>query len=250
MGNAVEKIKTQTGEVVSAADSMIAMIERVATNPDADVDKMERLIRMKLDLMDREAEQAFNGAMVSAQGEMPKVVRNKENKQTSSRYADFEAIGEKAGPIMSKHGFAPSFGTDDCPKENHYRVTCDLMHKGGHRRQYHADIPADTSGIQGKTNKTATHGFGSSTTYGRRYLITLMFNITIVDEDDDGNEAGSATISEEQEATISAKMKEVNAKEREFLEHLGVETLSDLPASKFNFAMSALASKQRQQGAK
>lgn len=239
----VAKIEEQSGEVISAADSMIAMIERVATNPDADVDKMERLIKMKLDLMDRDAEQAFNVAMVAAQGEMPKVVKNRENKQTNSRFADFEAIDEKAGPIMAKHGFAPSFGTDDCPKENHYRVTCDLMHNGGHRRQYHADIPADTVGIKGTANKTATHGFGSSISYGRRYLTTLMFNITIVDEDDDGNKAGSQVITEEQEATLSAKITETATDKARFLNAYKIENLCDLPAAQFNDAVSKLARK-------
>lgn len=247
--NEVAKIEEQkTGEVVSASDAMISMIERVATNPDADVDKMERLIKMKLDLMDRDAEQAFNEAMVAAQEKMPKVVRDRDNKQTNSKYATLEAIEEKAGPIIAECGFATSFGTADCPIPNHYRVTCDLMHKAGHKRQYHADIPADTVGIKGTANKTATHGFGSSMSYGRRYLMVLMFNITIVDEDDDGNKAGKEVITEEQEATISAKMKEVNADPEKFLQHLGVSQLADLPATKFNFAMSALAAKQRRQG--
>ena len=244
MTNAVQNVENQEStDVVSSSDAMIAMIERVATNPQADVDKMERLIKMKLDLMDRDAEQQFNIAMVAAQMEMPKVVRDKENKQTNSKYASFEAIEEYAGPTMSQHGFAPSFGTADCPKENHYRVTCDLMHNGGHRRQYHADIPADTVGIQGKVNKTATHGFGSSVSYGRRYLITLMFNITIIDEDDDGNKAGKPTITEEQEAKISSLITQARADKDKYLGYLGIDNLSDLPAANYANAIKALNAK-------
>ena len=241
--NQVAVQEEQSAEVVSASDAMISMIERVATNPDSDVDKMERLIKMKLDLMDRDAEQAFNEAMVATQSEMPKVVRNKKNQQTSSKYANFEAIGEIARPVMAKHGFAPSFGTDDCPLENHYRVTCDLMHKNGHRRKYHADIPADITGIKGNQNKTATHGFGSSTSYGRRYLITLMFNIIIVDEDDDGNKAGSPVITEEQEAMLSAKIAEAGARKEPLLDYYNIEALADLPANKFNSAIASLNKK-------
>jgi hypothetical protein len=50
----------------------------------------------------------------------------------------------------------------------------------------HADIFADTKGPRGTPNKTATQGFGSTMSYGRRYLKALMFDLVIAGEDDDG----------------------------------------------------------------
>jgi hypothetical protein len=46
------------------------------------------------------------------------------------------------------------------------------------------------TGPKGNQNKTATHGFGSTMSYGRRYLICLIFNITLTNEDQDGNQPG------------------------------------------------------------
>ena len=36
---------------------------------------------------------------------------------------------------------------------------------------------------------TKTHAFGSGTSYGMRYLLKMIFNIAIGEEDDDGNAA-------------------------------------------------------------
>jgi hypothetical protein len=245
--NEVAKIEEQKGEVVSASDAMISMIERVATNPDADVDKMERLIKMKLDLMDRDAEQAFNEAMKAAQAKMPAIYRNAANSQTHSRYAKLEAIAEKAAPIYTAHGFSLSFGTADSPIAQHYRITCTVSHDAGHKREYFADVPADLTGMKGNQNKTATHAFGSTMSYGRRYLTMLIFNIVLTDEDDDGQAAGAGDIiTEDQEAILSAKIAEVGADKARFLKAYSIETLADLPAAKFSDAMNKLAQKAAQ----
>lgn len=185
--NAVVKTPEQPA---SEATALIQVIERAASNPDIDVEKMERLFALHERILARNAELAFNEAMSAAQAEMPQVERDAQNQQTNSWYAKLETLNEAAVPIYTKHGFSLSFGEQDCPKEGHIRIVCHCSHKAGHTRLYHGDVPLDLAGIKGNPNKTQTHAFGSTNSYGRRYLTLLIFNIVMADEDDDGQEAG------------------------------------------------------------
>jgi hypothetical protein len=84
-----------------------------------------------------------------------------------------EAVSDAIDPVFRRHGFSRRSGPRTARYAGHYRVTCRLSHIGGHHRDYQADVPADTVGIKGNQNKTATHGFGSALSYGRRYLKLL-----------------------------------------------------------------------------
>ena len=195
-----QEVITQDEEQAEAPPSngsLLAVIERAATNPNIDVEKMERLLDMQERIIAREAEQDFNAAMAQLQAELPAVVRDAENSSTGSRYAKLETIARAIMPKITGQGFSLSYGTDNCPLDDHYRVTCLVSHIGGHTRRYHADVPTDLTGLKGNPNKTRTHAFGSTMSYGRRYLLCLIFNVTLVNEDDDGVAAGGK-ISEEQ----------------------------------------------------
>ena len=67
-----------------------------------------------------------------------------------------------------------------------------MSHSAGHTRKYSTEMPADGKGAKGNDVMTKTHAFGSATQYGMRYLIKMIFNIAI-GEDDDGNAAGQLT---------------------------------------------------------
>jgi hypothetical protein len=75
------------------------------------------------------------------------------------------------------------------------RVVCTIGHRDGHSTtDHHIDVPMDVSGISGKQNKTWTHAKGSTSTYGRRFLTMMMFNVTLAGQDDDGNIAGGEPV--------------------------------------------------------
>lgn len=192
MGNAVVTTE-QSASVITAPSSesraMLDMIQQVALNPNIDVEKLRAVMDMKMEMFSRGAEIEFNAAMARAQNEMEPVVRTAHNKQTNSKYAVLENIIEQLAPVWTRHGFAISFGTGDCPIEGYYRVECELTHSAGHSKRYHADLPCDMTGIQGSVNKTGIHGFGSTMSYGRRYLVCMVFNVAVKTEDDDGNAA-------------------------------------------------------------
>jgi hypothetical protein len=226
-------------------NAIINVIARAASDPNTDVDKLERLLAMQERVLEREAKRAYEDAMRLAQEEIRPILKNRKNPETHSTYADLEQISELADPIIHRHGFSLSYGTADCPYPNHYRVTCCVSHSGGYSKDHQADVPVDNTGPKGGQNKTLTHGFGSSLSYGRRYLKVLIFDIKTTD--DDGNAAGRGeTINDAQVAILNGLADEVNADKIAFCKYLKVNDLTQLPASKYNEAMGLLRQKNPQ----
>jgi hypothetical protein len=224
------------------------VISRAAADPNTDVDKLERLLGMYERITARDAERLFNEGLKAAQAEMPQIQRDAKNDQTNSRYARLETVARTMDPIITKHGFALSFGTAESPLPSHYRITCTLSHEAGHSREYHADVPADLTGMKGTQNKTATHAFGSTMSYGRRYLKLMIFDVALTD--DDGNAAEATFISEGQVGQISALLSDAGADRTAFLKYMAVDAVEHIRTNEFRKALTSLAAKKRAQGAR
>lgn len=224
------------------AGGLLNVIERAARDPNVDVDKMERLFVLQERVLARQAEVEFNDAMAKAQAEIRPVAKNKYNEQTRSHYSNLEAVANAIDPIIHRHGFSLSYGTDVCPLEGHYRITCRVA-RGGHSELRFADVPADTVGIKGSQNKTATHGFGSTASYGRRYLKLMIFDVATTD-DDDGQKAGRADnyqmINADQCAELRRLISAADTTEEAFVGHIGCGTLPELNVIHFERAKGIL----------
>jgi hypothetical protein len=178
--------------VRSEADGVALMFERFATDPNVSVEKIERLMALWERGEARKAETAFNRALAAAQKEMRSVAADAFNPQTRSKYASYEALDKALRPIYTKHGFAVSFpGTGDAAFPEHVRVLCKLTHHDGHAERYHIDMPADGKGAKGGDVMTKTHAVASGVSYGMRYLLKMVFNVAVGEDDDDGNRAGN-----------------------------------------------------------
>ena len=244
MGNSVAK-KQDLTPAPSEAATILSIIDRAARDESVDIDKMERLLAMQERVIEREAKKDFDDAMRAAQQEIPQIYRSSVNSHTKSRYATLEAINEAINPVITEHGFSMTFGTDESPLENHYRVTCDVSHNGGYSRSYHADVPSDTAGAKGTANKSATQGFGSTMSYGRRYLTLLIFNVALTNEDNDGNRQ-SEFITQEQQAYLANLAKEVGANVEAFFGIGGISSWAEMPAKEFKSAKAMLNKKREQ----
>lgn len=174
------------------AGSILNIIERAARDESVDIDKMERLILMQERVQDRQAQIAYDHAMQLTQGGMDRIRADASNPQTHSKYASYAALDRAVRPIYSANGFSLSFDTAEGAPDNCVRIVCRVAHSGGHRERHHIDMPADGKGAKGGDVMTRTHAMGSAATYGRRYLVSMVFNIAI-GSDDDGNGAGGST---------------------------------------------------------
>lgn len=184
--------KAEQTQVVAGNETqaVLSMIERVAMNPDVDITKLEKMLDLQERILNRNAEQAFNAAMSDAQKETGRVSADATNPQTRSKYASYAALDRALRPIYTNHGFSLSFDTGDAP-EGYVRVVCYVAHRDGHSRTYHADMPADGLGAKGNAVMTKTHAAGSAMSYGQRYLLKLIFNVAVGENDDDGNAAAT-----------------------------------------------------------
>jgi hypothetical protein len=250
----VQDIKDRMPEVirVSEDDAALNMIVSAAKDPTVDIEKFTQLMTIKDRMEDKRAERAYNEAFAAAQAEtsVAKIKKDAKNTQTNSMYARLEAINTAIMPIITKHGFSMSFGQADSPLQGHYRVTCDVRHRAGHKTHHYNDMPIDAAGIGGKVNKTSTHAFGSTMTYGQRYLTKMIWSVNGADDDDDGNAAGVQTITEEQCAKLRDLIDLVNADTALFCRFMKVEALPDLPAKQYERAVNELKRHGRENGVK
>lgn len=237
------EVATPAGEVQTLGEGILNVIARAASDPNTDVDKLERLLAMQERVLVREAEQVWIAAMKAAQEECAPIKRNKRNSTTNSTYADLEHLSNAADPIIHKHGFTLSFGSGESNLTDHYRVTCDVSHVGGHTKERYLDVPTDMFGIKGNQNKTTTHGMGSAMSYGRRYLKLLIFDIATTD--DDGNAAGrrGEMIDDAQVACIQNMASAGGADLQRFCRYFRINAVPELPASRFDEAVKMLSQK-------
>lgn len=233
------------------ATAMIQVIERAAMNPEIDVEKMERLFALHERMVGKQAEASFNAAMSAAQAEMGRISTDARNPQTSSRYATYGKLDRELRPIYTRHGFALSFGTGDAPLADYLRLLCHVSHRDGHSQDYHVDMPSDGKGAKGGDVMTKTHATGAAATYGMRYLLKMIFNVAIGEDDTDGN-MPRESITTEQAAELKADLKSTNSDTKAFLRAMGnAPSVDELPASMYRRAKAALAKKKiQQQGAK
>lgn len=161
-------------------NSIMAVISRAAADPSCDIDKMERLLQMHERMQDKTAAAEFNAAMARMQCEMPTVFEGATNSHTKNTYATLDDINRAVKSVMQAHGFAVTFKVVHV--STGVSVTGILMHSAGHREETTLLLPIDTG-----PGRSTVQAVGSSVTYGKRYVMCALLNITTGDAvDDDG----------------------------------------------------------------
>ncbi|MGY6410765.1 MAG: ERF family protein [Alkalilacustris sp.] len=232
----------ETAPVVSQHTGILAVIERAALDPNVDIEKMERLLAMKerLDERTREdearaAERSFIASLGAAQAEVPVVLRTRKNKFADYTYADLADIENQAMPVIRKHGFSVRAWGGAGAEPGFQRVFFRVAHVDGHTHEIHDDFPLDGSGTGGKTNKTAIQAKGSTTSYGRRYLLCGYFGIATAD--DDGRATTHAQAPSELSAKQAARLRQLieqsETEEPKFLAHARAESVEEIDPSLF-----------------
>lgn len=192
--NAVTKHEA-TGEVVNYAASLLSVIERAASDPNTDVEKMERLFALMERAEARQAKVAFTEAKIAMRPDLPEItmkgmiVIKKDGKiLQETPFARFEDLHELIMPILTANGFDLKFKNGLSP-DGKVRVTTILEHRAGHFDETHFDLPHDSSG-----SKNPVQAVGSSTKYGMRYGTVSILNLRVVGDDDDGVSAAPETV--------------------------------------------------------
>jgi hypothetical protein len=242
-------LKTEQGERPSerlllappsdSPSTILALIERMALNPDADVEKFERMMAMYERLKAKEAELAYNAAKGRILKKLAsiKIVKNRSVLHESGmgkpqkgtfeafKYAPLEEIDKHLRPLLAQEDMDLSYS--DEPREGgEILIRGRLKHlPGGHYEDSFMPAPPDTTG--GKSNVQAV---GSTNSFLRRYVACNIFNIVVVGDDDDG---AGGTIDEVQTKTILDLIKKakVGVKFLKYMKARSIEEAGSLEAA-------------------
>lgn len=182
--------KEELAPVSLPAVEMLDMIERLASNPNVDVTKLEKIIDLKERVMAHDAKAAFNAAFSKMQPELPVIdekgqIKNKDG-SVRSKYAKLEDIQAAIKPVLAKYGFGIRHKTvwpDE--RKGIIRIVGILTHEFGHSEESVFEAPADKSDF-----RTDIQSQGSTVSYGRRYTTIDLLNIETRGKDDDGQKSG------------------------------------------------------------
>ena len=164
------------------ADPMVSMIERVAMDPNSDLEKLERMIALKERHDASNAKAEFAASFARASASFPTIPLNGKG-HNGRPYATLEDITRLTRPVLSDHGLALTFAIEVA---EHVTVTAKLMHKAGHCEETSMALPRDTSG-----SKNAVQSVGSTQKYGQRYTAQAILGLSLGDDDeDDGRGSG------------------------------------------------------------
>lgn len=234
MSELIEQQPQQIAIAQSDSSAVMSIIQKAASDPSVDMDKLERLMLMHERMQSKNAEQAFNAAMAQMQCEIPTVGETGLNTHTKNAYATLDDINVVLKPIMQRHGFSVMFKVDH--SSTGISVTGILMHSAGHREQTTMLLPVDAG-----SGRNAVQAVGSSTTYGKRYVMCALLNITTGDQRDDD---GHASQSEPLVTQIQAKQIEALLEKCTERTKLGFEKLygisEQVPKSAFDGVVAGL----------
>jgi hypothetical protein len=218
---------------------VLALIERVALDPRADVGKLERMMAMYERLKAKEAELAYNAAKARILKKLAgiKIVKNrsalcesekgKPQKGTyeAFKYAPLEEIDKHLRPLLAEEDMDLSY-SDEPWEGGDILIRGRLTHlPRGHYEDSLMPAPPDTTG--GKSNVQAV---GSTNSFLRRYIACNIFNIVVVGDDDDGT---GGTIDEAQTKKILELIKKskVGPKFLKYMKAPSVEEAGSLEAA-------------------
>jgi len=229
---------------ISETLAMIQLIERMAMNPEINIERVQQLISMQERMEERQfarnSKMAYDAAFAIMQGQLPIIAEDKEHGGTKSTYATFDAINQAIRPALSENGFSLKFRIHQ--EAAKVSITGILAHKGGYSEETTIELPVDTGG-----QKNNVQAIGSTQSYGQRYVTKALLSLSSRKSDDDNGDkgGGSPSISEDQCQTLLDRMREVSADFPKFLAYFKLQELADLPAKRFAEAIATLDRKGR-----
>lgn len=237
--------------------SMASRIVEMASDPDFDVGKLERLMDLEERNTSRLAQVAFNESFSKMQSQIPTVAKSK--KGNGSNYATLEDVVEITRPILNEHGFSTYFNTktnmgdsrkapkDGFINDGNVEVTAILLHKKGHQIETSLVIPFDFSGSK---NSNTAQAMGSAVSYGKRYALCALLNIATRDDNDaqTSNVYAHKTITGAQARGLVTKRDKLDEASQQgfmvwLLNDFGIDSINDIKVQAYNYIDSQLTSK-------
>lgn len=231
--------------------SFLQVVAEATLNPACDVGKMNALLDMQERIEDRDAKKAWARDFNAMQSELPTIdkdgkidhgdgVTARGNAKLKTKFATFPNMMEICRPIMKRHNFSLSSLIEPAADGARINVVSILEHTGGKERTSRFPMTADATG--GKNNQ---QGWGSSQQYGMRYnMIALLQIVTKAKEDVDNDgfdkPKDDGRISFDQLKGLIKLADEAGADKAKFCGVMKVDSMADIPVSRFEEAKTQL----------
>lgn len=239
MGDKLARVENETAMVLDG-------ITRAALDPNVNVEKLERLLGIQERLLADHRKTAFRAALARLQEKLPQITKagvilDKEGR-ARNKFAKYDDIDAVVRPMCAEEGF--SFSFDSKSAGALIEFTCTMAHRDGHAETKTLSLPVDAG-----AGRNAVQSIGSTTSYARRYLLSMHLNIVTRDEDDDGQgAAGNEPITREQAAELHRQLIEAGGDPGRFVKWLGVEAIENVRVSQYARALKFIDEKKRQRG--
>jgi hypothetical protein len=176
------------------AERLARFIEEAALNESFDADKFIALVRVQLEIQDRQDKGDFNEAVAAVQGDLVPIVRQAENRHLGNKYAGLDAVVAVLNPLCRKHGLSTRFGSMEGAQEGWTRKSLTVA-LARYSETTWMDFPTKVAGSRGgATQMNEQQQVGAVSTYARRYLLNEFFNLETIanqTDDTDGHTGGS-----------------------------------------------------------
>lgn len=178
-------------------------------------------------------------ALAKAQARIHGAIKGSDNPALGKRYADLSAIWAACRTALTKNGLSVVQFPGETT-EGHMTMTTMLMHASGQWIRQPLSIPLSRIDAQ---------GYGSATTYARRYSLAAVVGVCPADDDGIATSDASSHLGAAPEplpsgpidaAQLTALAEAADADQERLCRYLRVPALSDLPARHYQAALRAL----------
>lgn len=178
-------------------------------------------------------------AFVKAQAACNGAKKSSNNPHFKSKYADLSAVWDACETALEANKLSVLQGLGEVI-DGKMQIETMLLHHSGQWIKSLASIPLP---------KADPQGYGSASTYARRYTLAALMGI--VQEDDDGNAASRSVpekkaeplISSAQRLDLEVLIEGTGSNIIAFCQFYKIASLPELPASKFDHAKKSLMNK-------
>ena len=221
-------------EIVKVGTTPATLLE-LAVEKGADVDKLEKLMELKMRWEANEAKKAYVVAITAFKASPPKIGKDKTVSfgagKTSYKHASLAHVTEIINIALSEHGLSASWTTS---QNGEVTVTCKITHILGHSEETTLKAPADTSG-----SKNAIQAIGSTISYLQRYTLLSLTGLATSDMDDDA-QGIAEYITEEQAFNINNLISEKKLDESKILKFARAESVDKILKSEHKRVLDAV----------
>ncbi|MBB4077261.1 hypothetical protein GGR08_001589 [Bartonella fuyuanensis] len=215
-------------------------MERILTRAlenDVDMDRLERLIALREKEIERQNYQCFVSDLSAMQMEYQNIQKNAKNAHTNSQYTTLDQHIDAVKETLSKYHFA-LFSRIKEQDHDTMIIEMTLTHPSGNKISTEGKFPYDVKGC-----KSTIQSVGSTITYARRYLLSMLLNVASKEDDTDGNILIKSAFPQ-QITEIRNLMSQTQTEEEKILAYANVEKFDDMSDRQAQTVLHLLKNKQ------